>query len=93
MEPCSLPLMRTTLDEDPETPPPPMHETLAEYSFDGGTREADSPCAVGGGSELEGAEYVWKFSAPVPNGTKELTFAITKFGDQEGPWEFHIPLQ
>lgn len=81
------------LDEDPETPPPPLKEILAEYSFGGGTREADSACAIGGGSELEGAEYVWKFSVPVPNGTKELTFTITKFGDQEGPWEFHIPLQ
>ena len=82
------------LDEDPETPPPPpLKETIAEYSFGGGTREADSPCAVGGGSELEGAEYVWEFSVPVPNGTKELTFTITKFGDQEGPCEFHIPLQ
>lgn len=82
------------LDEDPETPPPPpLREILAEYSFGGGTMEADSACAVGGGSELDGAEYVWEFSAPVPNGTKELTFTITKFGDQEGPWEFHIPLQ
>jgi len=81
------------LDEDPETPPPPMDETLAEHSFGGGgTREADSPSGVGGGSELEGAEYVWDWSDPVPNGTKELTFTITKFGDQEGPWEFHIPL-
>jgi len=29
---------------------------------------------------------------PVPSDARELTFTITKFGDWQGPWEFHIPL-
>ena len=48
---------------------------------------------IGGGSNLKGQEYVWMMSIPVPKGTKELTFIITRFGDVEGPWEFKIPVE
>jgi len=65
----------------------------AEYHLDGGpVIEGDRVGTIGGGSNLEGQEYVWMMSMPVPKGTKELTFAITEFGGQEGPWEFKIPL-
>jgi len=31
--------------------------------------------------------------APIPKGTKELTFIITEYFKWQGPWEFHILLQ
>ncbi len=76
----------TTPDEMPPAP-------YAEYYLDNGTvREEDKVNIIGGGSNLEGQEYVWMMSMPVPKGTKELTFIITEFGGQEGLWEFKIPL-
>jgi len=77
----------TTPDKMPPAP-------YAEYYLDNGTvREEDKVNIIGGGSNLEGQEYVWMMSMPVPKGTKELTFIITEFGGQEGPWEFKIPLE
>ncbi|MFC1968454.1 hypothetical protein ACFLVX_03630 [Chloroflexota bacterium] len=51
-----------------------------------------SPIGVGGlrrGCRVGSCDYL----DPVPKGAKELTFAITKLGDSEGPWEFKIPLE
>lgn len=71
-------------------PPAPY----AEYYLDNGpVREGDKVNIIGGGSNLNGQEYVWMMSMPVPKGTKELTFRITEFGGQEGPWVFKIPLE
>lgn len=30
---------------------------------------------------------------PIPSDAKELTITITNWGDWEGPWEFHVPLE
>jgi hypothetical protein len=30
---------------------------------------------------------------PVPSDARKLTFTITRLGDWEGPWEFHVPLE
>ncbi|MBA7668064.1 hypothetical protein ES703_76168 [subsurface metagenome] len=66
----------------------------AEYYLDNGpVREGDKVNIIGGGSNLDGQEYVWMMSIPVPKGTRELTFRITEFGGQEGPWEFKVPLE
>ncbi len=71
-------------------PPAPY----AEYYLDNGpVREGDKVNIIGGGSNLEGQEYVWMMSIPVPKGTRELTFRITEFGGQEGRWEFKVPLE
>lgn len=78
--------------DEPERPPA-FNTILGQYSLDGGpVREAGPVFVVGGGSELDGYDYVWFMSIPVPKGTKEITFVITSFGEWEGPWEFHIPL-
>jgi len=75
-------------------PPPPLKSIIAEYSLDGGpARQAGSVLGASGGSNLDGYEYAWFMSIPVPEGTKELTFVITRFGDVEGPWEFTVPLE
>ncbi len=77
----------TTPDKMPPAP-------YAKYYLDNGpVREGDKVNVIGGGSNLEGQEYVWMMSIPVPKGTRELTFVITEFGGQEGPWEFKIPLE
>jgi len=66
----------------------------AEYHLDDSpVIEGDKVNIIGGGSNLEGQEYVWMMSIPVPQGTKELIFVITEFGNQEGPWEFKVPLE
>jgi len=79
------------LPQDRESPPP--HLVLpaeAEYSLDGG------PAIKAGPSRFrfyeEGMRHSWKYLDPIPKGTKELTFTITRLGDWEGPWEFHIPI-
>jgi len=80
---------------DYSMPENPLPEPLpyAEYHLDDGpVIEGDRVGTIGGGSNLDGQEYVWVMSIPVPKGTKELTFVITEFGGQEGPWEFKIPL-
>ena len=40
-----------------------------------------------------GTEHIWEMLDPVPKGTKELTLVITKLGNWEGPWEFHVLLE
>jgi len=80
---------------DYSMPENPLPEPLpyAEYHLDDGPAiEGDRVGTIGGGSNLDGQEYVWVMSIPVPKDTKELTFAITEFGGQEGTWEFKIPL-
>jgi hypothetical protein len=79
--------------KEPERPPR-LQTVYGKYSLDGGpVREAGSVTDVGGGSNLDGYQYVWFMSIPVPKGTKELTFVITSFGEWEGPWEFKVPLE
>ena len=76
-----------------EPPPPWMMElhAYAEYSLDGG------PAKVAGWSGLgfreDGLRLSWVMLDPVPKGTKELTFIMTKLGDWEGPWEFVVSLE
>lgn len=66
----------------------------AEYHLDGGpTMEGGTASDIGGGSTLDGLEYVWTMSMPVPRGTKELTFVITEFWEHKGPWEFRVTLE
>ena len=38
-------------------------------------------------------DFSWKHLDPVPKGTEEITFVITKLGDIEGPWEFKMLLK
>jgi hypothetical protein len=62
----------------------------AEYSLDGGPMIYAGPSGLG---FLEnGIRNSWA-SDPVPNGTKELTFVITKLGEWEGPWKFRVSLE
>jgi hypothetical protein len=63
----------------------------AEYSLDGGpTRNAGRS---GIGFREDGMRLSWIMLDPVPKGTKELTFIITRLGDQEGPWKFQVSLE
>lgn len=65
--------------------------TAAEYRLDGG------PVKDAGTAGIHFLEnrmaYTWEQLDPVAKGTKELTFVITRLGDWEGPWEFHISLE
>lgn len=81
---------------DYRDPGPPLSlETFrAGYSLDGGPIIETRPvAAIGGGPGVDGYQYVWFMSVPVPSGTRELTFIVTRFGDIEGPWEFTISLE
>ena len=79
------------LAEDGIHPPvSKMIPTLAQYTVDGFTKDA------GYAAERlleEGTELTWDDLDPVPSDARELSFTITKFGDWQGPWEFHISLQ
>lgn len=82
-----------SLPHGPNRPPPEWDVfAWAKYTIDGAIRNAGS-CGI---RHLEdGVELTWgsgKWLDPVPSDAKELTFTITKFGDWQGPWEFHIPL-
>jgi hypothetical protein len=83
------------LSQDPDLPSTwPMGVALAEYSLDNDTAKNAGSSGSWGIHLLEnGEEHKWCKLDPVPNGTKELTFRITKFADWQGPWEFHVPLQ
>jgi hypothetical protein len=35
----------------------------------------------------------WIMLDPIPKGTKELTFIITRLGDRGGPWKFQVSLE
>ncbi len=68
--------------------------SYAEYRIDNGpVRERENVDSVGGGSEVNGTEYIWTMDIPVPKGTEDLKFIITSFGETEGPWEFTVPLE
>ncbi len=67
----------------------------AEYVFDGTVKDAR-----GANTRYteDGIELRWgregSYRDPIPSDTKELTFIITRLGDDwEGPWEFKIPLE
>jgi len=81
------------LPQGPNLPPPPLMSlhAEAEYSLDGGqTIEA----GLSGIRFLEdGMGHTWDRLDPVPRGTRELTFTVTKLGDWEGPWEFRVSLE
>ncbi len=71
--------------------PSMMFHAEAEYSLDG---IAFKKAGSSGIRPLEnGMRHSWKHLDPVPKGTKEITFVITKLSDREGPWEFKIPLE
>lgn len=72
----------------------PNPDAYAEYSFDGITRDAD----IGGwGTGDNGYRLVWGSEElpldPIPNGTREVIFTITRLNNIKGPWEFKIPLE
>jgi hypothetical protein len=81
------------LPQGTEPAPPSMIglHAQAEYSLDGGpTRNAGRS---GIGFREDGMRLSWIMLDPIPKGTKELTFIITKLGDQGGPWKFQVSLE
>lgn len=75
-------------------PPFMMLHAYAGYRLDGG------PVRDVGSSGIrfldEGMRHSWDHPdlSPIPKGSRELTFIITRLGDNwEGPWEFKIPLE
>ena len=83
-----MPLMSRRIYKPP--PPHVMIPANAEYSLDGGPMKDASSSAI---RFLEnGMVHTWELD-PVPKGTKELTFIITKLGDWEGPWKFQVSLE
>lgn len=63
----------------------------AEYCHDGGPMKDAGSSGI---NFLEnGMTHSWAELNPVPRGTKELTFVITRLGDWEGPWTFQVPLE
>jgi len=81
------------LSERPQPPSPEFMKlhTEAEYSLDGGLWQKAGPSGIG--FLEDGMRHSWTHLDPVPKGTWEITFVITKLGDWEGPWEFRIPLE
>lgn len=81
------------LPQGPNLAPPSLMvlHAFAEYRLDGG------PVKKIGSSGIRflenGMKHTWDMLDPVPKGTKELTFTITRLGDWEGPWEFHVSLE
>jgi len=66
----------------------------AQYTVDGVIKDA----GLAGMRYLDdGIQLCWGTAGdwldPVLSDAKELTFTITEFGEWQGPWEFHIPLQ
>lgn len=79
------------LNEGYYGPPVPAY---AQYSLDDGfVREYGKVDAIGGGTGIDGMEYMWSMNIPVPNTARELTFTITRFGEIEGLWEFQFQLK
>ena len=67
----------------------------AKYVFDGTVKDAR-----GANTKYteDGIELRWgregNYRDPIPSDTKELTFIITRLGDDwDGPWEFTVPLK
>jgi hypothetical protein len=81
------------LSERPQPPPPEFMKlhAEAEYSLDGGPVIEAGPSGIG--FLEDGMRHSWTHLDPVPKGTKEITFVITKLGDCESRWEFKIPLE
>ena len=77
---------------DPERPPELPSLPVAEYRVnDNPTIDAGLPTIID--PIKEGIRYVWYTPVPLANGSKELSFTVTRFGELEGPWEFSIPLE
>jgi len=74
--------------------PPKVFPVRAEYRVDGVTRDA---AYARTSAYQDGFRLIWgeepTLLNPIPSDAKELTFTITRLGDWEGPWEFHIPLE
>jgi hypothetical protein len=81
------------LSERPQPTPPEFMKlhAEAEYSLDGGVMIEAGPSGIG--FLDDGMRHSWTHLDPVPKGTREITFVITKLGDWEGPWEFKVPLE
>jgi hypothetical protein len=47
----------------------------------------------GGKADAEGITLTWDEIEPIPTDALELTFTITRLGEQEGRWEFKIQLE
>ena len=71
----------------------PMYPVHATYTFDGITKDAGW---AGLGAQDDGIRLNWAHPYvpldPIPSDARELIFAITRFGDWEGPWEFTVSL-
>ena len=82
------------LPQGPDFPPPPSLMVLhaeAEYTLDSGPTKKIGLSAIG---FLENEmRHTWDMLDPVPKGSKEMTFVITKLGEWEGPWEFYVSLE
>ena len=86
-----------SLDEgSPQMPALPTNPMLvaqafAQYSVDG----AEPKQAVGTGEDpVEGGVGLfWGNLDPFPSDSQMLTFTIVSLDEQQGPWEFEIPLQ
>ena len=81
------------LPQGPDLPPPSlMFHAEAEYRLDDG-RVIEA--GLSGIRFLDnGMIHSWdRYLDPVPQGTRELTFVITSLAEQDGPWEFKIPLE
>ena len=81
------------LPQGPNLPPPPLMSlhAEAEYSLDG---KQTIKAGLSGIRFLDdGMLHTWDMLDPVPKGTRELDFTITKLGEWEGPWEFNISLE
>ena len=75
-------------------PAPPWMMKLhayAEYSLDGGPAKVADWSGLG--FREDRLSLSWIMLDPVPKGTKELIFILTKLGDWEGPWEFVVSLE
>jgi hypothetical protein len=80
------------LPQGPMLPPPQfMIHAEAEYSTDGGAVRQAGPSGI---CILDnGIENIWDNLDAIPKDARELSFRITKLGDWQGSWEFHIALQ
>jgi len=67
-----------------------MTNSTADYSVDGG--DVKQVKSGGGKADAEGITLTWDEIEPIPTDASELTFTITRLGDQEGSWKFEIQL-
>lgn len=67
---------------------------VAEYTVDGVTKPAGPPVSnpVPEGMLLEWGKSAYNPLDPVSKNAKAFTFTIDKWGDWQGPWQFHVPL-